>query len=124
MIYTELVLHLQDPSKVSKGSCEECYTFMEPVLTALRCRKISVRKQDARVVAVFNGPFRKLWAIEHQHPQEYWDRLKLMGNTKEYSEFAMLKQRKLELKAEWKRLFATSKKNKGTTGSEDTAGSN
>ena len=120
MTYPELVIHLQDPTNVSKEACEECYNFMEPVLRALRCRKISKRKQDARVVAVFNGVFRMLWNIEHQHPKEYWDRLELLGNKKEYSEFSLLKQRKAELKAEWKRLFAPAKKAKDTTGSKDT----
>jgi len=112
MTYQELVVHLQDPRRVSKEMCEECYQFMEPVLKALRCRKISQRKQDARVIAIFNGSFRTLWNIEHQHPAEYWKRLEQLGSKAEFEEFATLKQRKAELKSEWKRIFATKKKDK------------
>jgi hypothetical protein len=115
MTYQELVVHLQNPQHVSKGMCEETYKFMEPVLKALHCRKISPRMQDARIIMIFNGAFRALWNIEHQHPVEYWKRLEQLGAKSEFEEFAVLKQRKAELKAEWKRVFAVKRTAKDTS---------
>ena len=115
MTYQELVVHLRNPQRVSKEMCEETYKFMEPVLKELRCRKLSQRKQDARILSIFNGAFRALWNIEHQHPAEYWKRLEQLGSKAEFEEFAMLKQRKMELKAEWKRVFAPKKKTDAAT---------
>ena len=110
MTYQDLVKHLSNPANLSKELCEECYDFMEPHLRELRCRKISKRKQDERVIAVFNGVFRAYWNIVHQHPPEYWQRLENLGSKSEFGEFQTLKKRKADLKAEWKRLFATKKK--------------
>lgn len=120
MTYQELVIRLRDPKHISKTLCEECYQFMQPTLATLRCRKISTKKQDERVILIFNGTFRNLWSIEHQHPIGYWERLKRLGSEKEFEEFAFLKARKEELKKEWKRLYATTKSPKNQSGSADT----
>lgn len=117
MTYAEMVKHVANSSP-SKELCVTVYEFMRPTLQELKCRKIGTRQCDEKVLAFFNGEFKRYYALCHQHPASYWENLKRLGSPNEFAEFDAMKQAKKHVKETWLRLFP--KKTKKVAKSEET----